>query len=182
MITVEHIHSKMNKKLGLLRRVKLIYLLSLGWRFSRALFYHIWSGPDYGEIIWGDQGNSALTDDLQVLQNKAARIILDFQPHASSSDALAKLHWKPLLRRRAGHRAIFINKSIDKFFSMLLNLVLIVILMIVIPDLETILGKPQLKEGRAIGPISPLLQMSRNPLICLLVQMKALFQKGLRSS
>ena len=134
-------------------------------------------GPDYGEIIWGDQGNSALTDDLQVLQNKAARIILDFPPNASSSDALAKLHWKPLLRRRAGHRAIFINKSIDKFFSMPLNLVLIVILMIVIPDLETILGKPQLKEGRAIGPISLLLQMSRNPLIYLLVQMKALFRK-----
>ena len=77
---------------------------------------------------------------------------------------------------------MFINKSIDKFFSMPLNLVLIVILMIVIHDLETILGKPQLKEGTAIGPISPLLQMSRNPLIYLLVQMKALFQKGLRSS
>ena len=120
MITVEHIHSKINKKLGLLRRVKLIYLLSLGWLFSIALFYPIpyLIGPDYGEIIWGDQGNSALTDDLQVLQNKAARIILDFPPHASSSDALAKLHWKPLLRRRAGHRAIFINKSIDKLFSM----------------------------------------------------------------
>ena len=49
-----------------------------------------------------------------------------------------------------------------------LNLVLIVIFMIVIPDLKTVLGKPQLKEGRAIGPILTLLQMSRNPLICLL--------------
>jgi len=35
-----------------------------------------------------------------------------------------------------------------------LNLVLIVIFMIIIPDLETILGKPQLKEGGDIGPIS----------------------------
>ena len=39
--------------------------------------------------------------DLQVLQNKAARVVLDLPPRASASDALAKLHWKPLLRRRA---------------------------------------------------------------------------------
>ena len=52
-------------------------------------------------------------DDFPVL-NKAARIILDLQPRASSSDALAKLHWKPLLRSRAlwraEHRTIEINQ------------------------------------------------------------------------
>lgn len=40
-------------------------------------------------------------DDLEVLQNKAARIILDFRPHASSSHALAKLHWKPLIAQKS---------------------------------------------------------------------------------
>lgn len=58
--------------------------------------------------------------DLQVLQNKAARIILDLPPRA-------KLHWKLLLRKRAKHRAIFVYKSINKFFRMPLNLVLIFI-------------------------------------------------------
>ena len=33
---------------------------------------------DYGDIIWGDRGNVSLMSDLQVLQNKAARLILIF--------------------------------------------------------------------------------------------------------
>ena len=52
-----------------------------------------------------------------MLQNKAARIILDLPARASASDALARLRWKPLLRRRAEHRAIFTYKSLNNFFS-----------------------------------------------------------------
>ena len=38
-------------------------------------------------------------------------------PCAPSSDAPEKLHWKPLLRRRAEHRAIFVYKSVNNLFS-----------------------------------------------------------------
>ena len=38
--------------------------------------------------------------DLQVLQNKAARLILDLPVHSSASEALKRLGWKPLVRRR----------------------------------------------------------------------------------
>ena len=54
---------------------------------------------------------------------------------------------------------LFINQLIT-FFLVPLNFVLIMIFMIIIPNLGTILGKLQPKEGGAIGPVSTLLQMS----------------------
>ena len=72
---------------------------------------------DYGDVIWGDRGNATLMAELQVLHNKAARIILDLPLRASASDALAKLRWKSLQRRRAEHRAIFMYKSINNLFA-----------------------------------------------------------------
>ena len=68
------------------------------------------------EIIWGDRGNTTLMAELQILHNKAARIILDLPPTASASDALSKLHWKPLDRRRTEHRAIFMFKVVNNLF------------------------------------------------------------------
>ena len=41
--------------------------------------------------------------------------------------------------------------------------------MITIHDLETILEKPQPKEGGAIGPVSTLLQVRKNSLYPLLI-------------
>ena len=46
---------------------------------------------DYGDIIWGDRGNASLTSELQVLQNKAARLILDLPANSSATDALTRL-------------------------------------------------------------------------------------------
>ena len=66
------------KKLSLPRLLKFIYLLAArltSFNSSFALPHF-----DYGEINWKDRGNSTLMDDLQVLQNKAARIILDLPP------------------------------------------------------------------------------------------------------
>ena len=56
--------------------LKLIFLLAQGSP-SVALFHHILL-----TYFWCDKGNSTLMDDLEVLQNKAARIILDFRPQA----------------------------------------------------------------------------------------------------
>ena len=89
-----HTRNKINKKLGLLRWIK-PYLPLSAWitffnSFILPLFY-------YGDIIWGDRGNASLITELQVLQNKAARIILDLPLRTSASDTLARLRWKPLL-------------------------------------------------------------------------------------
>ena len=110
---IDCIRSKISKKLGLLRRIK--SCLSLNARiiffisFILPLFY-------YGNIVWGDRGNASLMSELQVLQNKAARLILDLPAHYSAAEALKRLGWKPLLRRRKEHHAIFMYKLINNHF------------------------------------------------------------------
>ena len=54
--------------------------------------------------------------ELQILHNKATPIILDLPRTASASDALSKLHWKHLERRRAEHCAIFMFKVVNNLF------------------------------------------------------------------
>ena len=104
---IKHIRSKINKKLGLLRRIKAYLPLSARFTFINSFVLQHF---DHGDIIWCVRENSTLMDDLQALQNKTPRIILVLPPRAFSSDALAKFHWKPLLPRNAWHRDIFVNK------------------------------------------------------------------------
>ena len=47
---------------------------------------------------------------LQILQNKAAQTILDVPYLSSSTEALNKLHWHPLIHRRHLHRILTIYK------------------------------------------------------------------------
>ena len=105
---IKHIRSKINEKLGRLRRIKAYLPHSARLTFNNSFVLQHF---DCGEIIWRDRENSTLMDDLQALQTKTSRIILVLPPRAFSSDALAKFHWKPLLPRNAWHRDIFVNKS-----------------------------------------------------------------------
>ena len=54
---VDQMFSKINKKLGLLRRIR--YCLPLD---ARLLFFNSYVLPlfDYADIVWGDRGNSTL--------------------------------------------------------------------------------------------------------------------------
>ena len=72
-------------------------------------------------FIWGDRGNVSLMSELQMLQNKAACLILDLPVHSSATEALKKLGWKPLLRRRMEHHAIFMYKLLNNHFCILLT-------------------------------------------------------------
>ena len=104
---VDQMFSKINKKLGLLKRIRYCLLLD-----ARLLFFNSYVLPlfDYADIVWGDRGNSTLMLQLQSLHNKATKIILDLPIGSSASVALNKLEWKTLARRRAEHRATFIYK------------------------------------------------------------------------
>ena len=50
---------------------------------------------EYACIVWGDKKNKVLTDYIQVLQNKAAKLVLDRETH-SSTQALLDLNWMNL--------------------------------------------------------------------------------------
>ena len=52
-------------------------------------------------------------DHLQVLHNKAAKIILDVHPLSSASESLQLLNWQPLWIRRHFHRCLIMHKCLN---------------------------------------------------------------------
>ena len=54
----------------------------------------------YADLVWGDKHYSNLMSSLQILQNKAAKLILNKPLYSSASDALPSLKWVPLQSRR----------------------------------------------------------------------------------
>ena len=101
---------KVNQRLGLLRRIK--HLLPFK---ARILFYKSLVMPlfEYADLVWGDKHNVTLMSSLQVLQNKAAKIILDRPLYSSASDALTTLKWLTLEKRRFQRRCVHVYKCLN---------------------------------------------------------------------
>ena len=59
------------------------------------------------------KNNSVLMNQLQVLHNKAAKIILDAHPLSSASESLLSLNWQPLATRRHLHRCLIMHKCLN---------------------------------------------------------------------
>jgi hypothetical protein len=111
---IENLMSKINQRLGILRRVKPLLPLNARLAFYTATILPLF---DYADIIWGDKNNTGLMNGLQTLENKAAKLILDLPPLSSATEALATLHWLPLSSRRYKHRCIFIYKCTNGLFD-----------------------------------------------------------------
>ena len=121
----EHIESliaKVNQRIGLLNRIK--HLLPLD---ARVALYNALVRPlfDFADTIRGDRDNITLMHDLQVLQNKPAKVILDLPNYASSTDALKTLGWPTLFQERLVHRYIttfkYIHRLVDHNFNIMRN-------------------------------------------------------------
>ena len=86
--------------------------------FIRPLF-------NFADTICGDRDHITLMHDLQVLQNKAAKVILDLPNYASSTDAFKTLGWPTLFQERLVHRYIttfkYIHGLVDYNFKILRN-------------------------------------------------------------
>ena len=66
--------------------------LSIYYLFVHAFFKSLVMPLfDYGDLVWGDEHNLTLESSLQVLQNKAAKIILDRPLYSSATHTLATL-------------------------------------------------------------------------------------------
>ncbi len=115
---IDYVQSKVAKRLGLLKRLK--HLLP---RQSRELVYKTVIQPvlEYGDIVWGDRFNNTLMERLQVLQNEAAKVILDRPLYSSASDALQALGWKSLSERRRFHRSCMVFKSFNALIDFNFN-------------------------------------------------------------
>ena len=95
---IENLQAKVLQRLGILRRIK--HLLP---RHARTLFVNtmITSIMEYGSMVWGDKDNKTLMDNIQVLHNKAAKLVIDRPMFSSSCDALKTLNWLTLRQRRS---------------------------------------------------------------------------------
>ena len=67
---------------------------------------------DYCSIVW-DTLSIELTDKLQRLQNRAARIITGATYNVRSKNVLEKLEWLPLKERRVEQKAIMMYKIVN---------------------------------------------------------------------
>ena len=117
---VDHVITKVNQRLGLLRRVRR-HLLPFQ---ARLLFYNSLILPifDYADIVWGDKNNIGIMNNLQILQNKAAKIILDRPLQSSATEALVILKWPNLEQRRFYHRCAFVYKCKNELTDHNMNL------------------------------------------------------------
>ena len=90
---IEMIQRKVLQRLGMLRRIK--HLLP---QSTREVVVNTLILPllDYGDLVWGDKSNDTLMNSLQVLQNKAAKEVLNMRSYDSSTLALQSLYWRPL--------------------------------------------------------------------------------------
>ena len=102
--------TKVAKRLGVLKRIK--HLLPV---YARKIYVSTMVIPilEYASIVWGDKNNKVLMDSIQVLQNRAAKMVLDRAPHSSSTEALADLNWVNLTTRREMKRCLYMYNLIN---------------------------------------------------------------------
>ena len=98
---IKILSSKINKCIGILKRVRHLLPQKELVRLYNTIILPLF---DYGDIVWADKSNKCLMDDLQILQNKAAKVILGLPRATSSTEALETLHWAKLYLRREKHR------------------------------------------------------------------------------
>ena len=94
---IDAISTKINQRIGLIRIIRnalpLKARVTLYNTLILPLFYH-------GDVIWGDKNKDTIMSELQILQNKAAKVLLGHPPRSSSTEALRSLNLKSLSVRR----------------------------------------------------------------------------------
>jgi hypothetical protein len=107
---IRDICSKINRRTGILKQDR--HILP---RQELVALYNSIVLPlmDYGDLMWGDKNNKLLVEDLQIMQNKAAKVILGLPIIYSATDALHKLQWTPSMGRRRRHRCVAVYKCLN---------------------------------------------------------------------
>ena len=107
---IDYIRSKVSQRLGILRRIK--HLLPVS---TRIIYVNTMVIPiiEYASLVWGDKNNKVLMELLQILQNKAAKLVLDLPICFSGTESLKKLNWKNLYIRRAINRCLWMYDLIQ---------------------------------------------------------------------
>ena len=70
---------------------------------------------------WGDKSNATLVGKIRVLQNRAAKTILDRPKHSSAAEALLKLGWDTMATSRRFHRLILVYEGLNGLIDLNFN-------------------------------------------------------------
>ena len=106
---IEHIYKKVSPLLGLMRRIRnFVDFDTLITIYKAFVQPHL----DYGCIVW-DGLDKSLVLKVQILQNRAARIITRSNWEVHSRDILASLNWESLEQRRFILKKNFIIKMLN---------------------------------------------------------------------
>ena len=73
----------------------------------------------------GDKHNKTLMAKVQLLQNKAAKLILNKDKHSSATEAINELNWLVLSERRRQHRLSFVFKCMHGLIDWKFNFTLL---------------------------------------------------------
>ena len=106
---VEYLRSNVLQRLGLLRRIKCFLQRDIRELFVKSTIIPC---ADCADVTWGDKTNVTLMKKVQVLQNLAAKIVLDMPKHSSAIEALDQLGWDNLTKRGIFHRLILFFKAL----------------------------------------------------------------------
>ena len=88
------------QRIGLIKRIKHLLPVHARITLANCLVVPLF---DYTDFVWGDKDNLVLMNQLQIMHNKLAKVILDWQPRSSATEALRTLNWHPLVVRRQFH-------------------------------------------------------------------------------
>ena len=118
---IEHIDkltTELSQLIGLLYRIKCYLSFEV-----RILFYNSYILPhiDYCINVWGNASQCHI-DKLQVLQNRAARVILDADLYTSSQILLKRLKWMSIAERKDYQTCILLFKGLNGMAPESLNI------------------------------------------------------------
>ena len=94
---VSNIASKIRKRISILSRIKCMLPISVRLTFYITMIKPIF---EYNSIVGGDKRNTVHMDTLQILQNRAAKIIFGRELRDSATQALKDLNWVTLVKKR----------------------------------------------------------------------------------
>ena len=107
---IDTIRTKINQRIGMVKRIRHLLPLHAQLALYNCLIIPLF---DYGDTVWGDKNNDMLMGQLQVFQNKAAKVLLNLPPRSSSTEALGRLALKTLLKRRHFHCYVMMQKYLS---------------------------------------------------------------------
>ena len=110
---IEEICKKVSSAIGALKRVRPFISKETAIQIYNAL---IMPHFDYCSPVW-DCLSGYLSDKLQKLQNRAARVITTSPFHASSNHLLSTLDWERVSLRRKKQKALMMYKTMNDLAS-----------------------------------------------------------------